>query len=72
MNVTPEEICPTCHARFSWTGRAWIIVDKEGRMTTLGKPLSDEERPRPDIRRCVACHSLIDRQAKVRVEEVKE
>jgi uncharacterized protein with PIN domain len=50
------------------------IVDVHGRMKLLGQPLSDAERPRPDIRRCPGCHAPLAKPAagKARVEEVKK
>lgn len=46
--------CPSCGAKWSWTGRAWLISDVHGRLhPPLTSPLSDGQ-PEP-LTRCPVC-----------------
>jgi hypothetical protein len=65
IQTGPEHTCPSCAARFAWSGRAWVITDRHGRLNVLGHALSDEERPMPEIRRCPCCHCPLEMKATV-------
>lgn len=71
-HMGPERTCPHCQTRSMWNGRAFLVVDQQGRLEVRGHPTSGEAGPEPEIKRCPNCRKLLGGpEGKARVEEVK-